>query len=161
MTQSKGIRIYGAAWDGGPEWTNRFFAKIVPLETGCWLWVGNCRQDGYGKFGIGPDGFQDSSHRVAYELFIGPIPKGFQLDHLCRNRSCANPLHLEPVTPAENINRGRTRRVPDETAAQILALRPRGPKRAPKGHGLGAVAARFGTSPSTVSRIWRGGVTYV
>jgi hypothetical protein len=46
------------------------------------------------------------AHRVAYELYVGPIPEGLTIDHLCRVRTCVNPLHLEPVTLAENIKRG-------------------------------------------------------
>lgn len=48
------------------------------------------------------------AHRVAYELFVAEIPEGFDLDHLCRNRGCVNPDHLEPVTRRENLLRGET-----------------------------------------------------
>lgn len=52
------------------------------------------------------DGKKVSAHRVSYEAFIGPIPAGLDLDHLCRNRACINPYHLEPVTHRENVIRG-------------------------------------------------------
>jgi hypothetical protein len=83
----------------------RFLAKTAPdPETGCWSWTAYLMPNGYGQFGIGRKVF--CAHRVAYEMFVGPIPAGLQIDHLCRNRRCVNPAHMEPVTQRENIMRG-------------------------------------------------------
>lgn len=84
----------------------RFWEKVEkrgPDE--CWEWGGTVA-DGYGRFREG--GFGSSpvrAHRVAYKLLVGPIPEGLVLDHLCENRGCVNPAHLEPVTNRENLRR--------------------------------------------------------
>lgn len=70
----------------------------------CWTWGGHINKSGYGR--IHADGRQVSTHRVAYELLVGPIPPGLVLDHLCRNRACWRPDHLEAVSLRENILRG-------------------------------------------------------
>lgn len=73
---------------------------------GCWLWVGSTMKSGYGVSSLPPSSKQGLAHRQVYEMMVGPIPIGLQLDHLCRNRGCVNPSHLEPVTIRTNVLRG-------------------------------------------------------
>jgi hypothetical protein len=86
--------------------TERFWPKVATCEPyECWEWQGSRTTGGYGV--IKPEGSRTPvlAHRVAYELAVGPVPDGLELDHLCRNRRCVNPSHLEPVTRSENIRR--------------------------------------------------------
>ena len=82
----------------------RFDKKYLAVDSGCWEWQAALNRGGYGVFSA--NGKYTLAHRFAYERWVGSIPDGLVLDHLCRNRSCVNPHHLEPVTTKENILRG-------------------------------------------------------
>jgi hypothetical protein len=76
---------------------------------GCWQWIGAKWARGYGIFTLPGTQQRIAAHRWGYEHLVGPIPDGLELDHLCRNRQCVNPEHLEPVTHLENVRRGLVR----------------------------------------------------
>lgn len=84
----------------------RFLALVqIDRETGCWQWQGSVNGPGYGLFKVSP-GKRKFAHRLSHEWWLGPIPKKWVVDHLCRNHGCCNPAHLEAVTHGENIKRG-------------------------------------------------------
>lgn len=79
----------------------RWMAKVRVESPGCWVWTaGTTGASGYGAY----EG--TTAHLYIWRLLVGPVPEGMQLDHLCRNRKCCNPDHLEPVDRLENIRRG-------------------------------------------------------
>lgn len=81
----------------------RFFDKVKPVGD-CWVWVAAQNDRGYGEFSV--RGRRVKAHRWSYEYLRAPIPDGLTLDHLCRNRACVNPWHLEPVDHRTNVIRG-------------------------------------------------------
>ncbi|GGP35296.1 HNH endonuclease signature motif containing protein [Streptomyces melanogenes] len=88
------------------DWTDRFLARVTDTPAGCWQWTGYLMPNGYARFTI--DGERQYAHRASYEALVAPIPAGLVIDHLCRNRGCVNPAHLEPVTQRVNVLRGES-----------------------------------------------------
>lgn len=88
----------------GAPLAERLWAQVDKGEE-CWQWRGTRAENGYGRMRY--QRRMQLVHRLSYELLVGPIPAGMVLDHLCRNRLCVNPEHLEPVTSAANILRGQ------------------------------------------------------
>ena len=84
----------------------RFFANVEKSDSGCWNWTGLLiARTGYGRFRP-RDKSASNAHRWSYQHHVGPIPSGMVIDHLCRNRACVNPKHLEVVTQQVNVVRG-------------------------------------------------------
>ena len=102
----------------------RFLQNIRILKNGCWKWTACTMACGYGQFWDGEK--HVLAHRWSYQFHIGKIPSGKEMDHLCRNRPCVNPYHLEPVTSRENTIRGNAGHHRREEAKLIT--------KCPKGH---------------------------
>jgi len=83
--------------------SERFWSKVHKSEA-CWLWTAGTSHDGYGRFSV--KGRNVYAHRWSYQVLVGPIPGGLEIDHLCRVHACVNPDHLEVVTRRENQLRG-------------------------------------------------------
>lgn len=89
-----------------PNWVyeRRLLNRVEVDDNGCWVWTGPLTPNGYGST-VRAWGRGWLAHRLAYTVMVGPIPDEFQVDHLCRNRPCISPFHLEAVTQAENLRR--------------------------------------------------------
>ena len=117
---------------------------VVDPETKCWNWNMRLDKRGYGK--TKKDGKYTFSHRAVWEFLVGEIPAGLEMDHLCRNPTCCNPEHLEPVTPIENVRRSRATKLTKLDVSQIKASRATNKE----------LASMFNVSPSNISHIRRG-----
>lgn len=100
-------------------------ADKFTVGDGCWEWTAYRLPNGYGTFWTGTH--KTTAHRAVYEALVGPIPAALELDHLCRNRGCVRPDHLEPVTGKENVRRG--------VAGLVNGGRNRAKTHCPAGHG--------------------------
>lgn len=109
----------------------------VDAETSCHNWTGYIQSAGYGSLRV--EGRSVLTHRLAYELARGPIPVGLVIDHLCRNRRCCNPDHLEAVTNHENLRRG-----------EGITAKPK--THCPKGHAYDADNTRINRQGAKVCR---------
>lgn len=119
---------------------------VVDAETGCWIWQGAITPDGYGKVSFN-NRFQ-TVHLLLYRELVGPVPEGLELDHKCRNRSCANPAHLEPVTNVENHRRSPQAKLSPHQIPEIREMAKTMSHR--------AISEHFGVCRSLISGIVRG-----
>jgi hypothetical protein len=119
---------------------------VIDPETQCWIWQRTITRDGYGMktTRYGPV----SAHRWIYTQHRGPISEGLELDHLCRNRRCVNPDHLEPVTGKENVRRGKNAKLTPDDVRTIRAMDGKAKHR--------DIAAMFGVSRSLISTVLSG-----
>ncbi len=100
---ARALEVFASA---PPERLYRFASKVAIEPSGCWRWRGNLHPtSGYGRIWFSKTDSR-SAHRVAYEWAVGPIPEDLVIDHLCHNRWCVTPSHMEPVTNGENVLRG-------------------------------------------------------
>lgn len=119
----------------------------VNSDTGCWEWLLAKAQNGYGRVRVG--GVQKAAHRVEYEKIHGTIPDGLEIDHLCRNKGCVNPSHLEAVSHRENEYRKSTTILNRESVREMRRLYEQGEKQT-------VIAQMYGVSQGHISNVIRG-----
>lgn len=123
-----------------------YIVQDCGYETPCWVWQLGHNNYGYGMMWVpSPVAKVRLVHRVYYERHVSPIPAGLDLDHLCRNRGCVNPSHLEPVNRATNLRRGATARLTEDSVREIRARAPY--------EQVTKLAAEFGVAPCTISNV--------
>lgn len=123
MTTVGGVKRFPMPRDLEARWLLRVEKEG---HDGCWRWIGATWAKGYGKFTEPGTQRRVGAHKWGYERYVGPVPEGKELDHLCRNRWCVNPGHLEPVTHLENVRRG--------IVGEVNGARQRAITRCPRGH---------------------------
>lgn len=107
---------------GDPRLPPRFWSKVHVAESGCWEWTAWIKPAGYGYYNT--NGSTNLAHRFAYATLVAAIPAHLMCDHLCRNRRCVNPNHIEPVTNRENALRGETINARNAAATHCPAGHP-------------------------------------
>lgn len=112
----------------------------------CWLWPYSLNKDGYGQITINKK--YHSAHKFFYELVKGKVPCGCELDHLCKNKNCVNPEHLEPVSHAINCRRGKNSKLSEEDIMKI--------KKMSASHSHQEIAKEFDVSRQNISLILSG-----
>lgn len=130
-----------------------FLDRIRVDESGCWLWTQSVTGSGYGMMPTGSGGFT-SAHRYAYQRFVGPIPDGRHLHHVCETRRCCNPEHLKPVTCSEHAlehGRGHT---PDEYAAALSLVREVGLSEASRISGIAMAVLSANGATGLSPKLW-------
>jgi hypothetical protein len=138
--------VHGSDDPLAPIYKKHIPSYIVDSETGCWNWQRAKTTAGYGTVTV--DDKTRLAHVVSYESKFGPVPEGMELDHLCRNRGCINPDHLEPVSHAENTQRGRLGKIDHEIARRIREDR--------KTDSVIVIAKRYGVSRGCVYGVLHG-----
>ena len=132
----------------------RRFRGMTMRGPGCWLWTGGKQRGGYGEMKISPSRKTRSAHRLSYEHFVGPIPRGLCVLHRCDTPSCVNPAHLWVGTQAENVadmtRKGRGTANLSDSDVRIIRQRLRA------GETQRAIAHDYGIWQNTVSRISHG-----
>jgi hypothetical protein len=132
----------------GARMAPRYEVRDMGHDTPCWVWTGKSMTKG-GYAVITRNGKQTTAHRWMYEQEVGPVPRGFHVDHLCRVRACIRPDHLEAVTPSENARRGLKTKLTSEQVREI--------RNTPKIYGSGrALARRFGVGQDVICDIRNG-----
>jgi hypothetical protein len=133
-----------------------FWKKCIAIDSGCWIWLGSGTHDGYGQTKINRK--QVYAHRASYAANSRELMSGYEIDHLCSNRGCVNPAHLEQVTHTENVRRGRRAdsRGEKNPAAVLTADDVRQIRTIGRSMTLVEIAKKFGVSFPAVHKILSG-----